>query len=143
MSTKLMKKYIDIIMESISYNSLQDAGEQYASGTNQVWYWKENLGNEMMLGYDALREKNKLPDVNNLSATHVLIGTLAENDLEKIYELMQAESWSPQNQAESLTKKMGVGHTNISTGDIIILNGNNPIMVDKQRFVNLATGEKL
>lgn len=143
MSSKLIKKYIDIIMESISYNSLQDAGENYAPGNTQIWYWKENLGNEMMLGYDALKEQNKLPDVDNLSATHVQIGNLAETDHEKIYELMQAESWSPQNQAKSFTDKFGVGHIGMSTGDIMVLNSNYPIMVDKQRFVNLATGEKL
>ena len=143
MSTRFMKKYIDILMEAISYNSLQDAGEDYAEGKNQIWYWKENIGNEMMLGYDALREKNKLPDVTNLAATHVYIGAVAQDNPEMIYQLMQAESWSPQNQAESFIKKSGAGHTNMSTGDIIILNGNNPIMVDKQRFVNLATGEKL
>ena len=143
MSSTLMKKYIDILMESMSYKNLQDAGENYASGNTQIWFWKENLGSEMMLGYDALKEKNKLPDINNLSATHVQIGNLAETDHEKVYELMQAESWSPQNQGKDLTDKLGVGHTNMSTGDIMVLNANYPIMVDKQRFVNLATGEKL
>ena len=92
---------------------------------------------------DALKQQNKLPDITNLAATHVYIGAIAQDDPEKIYQLMQAESWSPQNQAEAFIKKSGAGHTNMSTGDIIILNGNNAIMVDIQRFVNLASGEKL
>ena len=57
-----------------------------------------------------------------------------------IFSMMQAEVWSPQNQADDMIKKLGVGHTGMSTGDIIV-KGNDVLMVDKTGFVNLSTGE--
>lgn len=140
MSSRLMKKYLDILLEAMSFNSLQDAGDDYSLGETQIWYWKENLGNEMMKGYDSLKIENKIPNVSNLSATHVLIGKIAETDPKKIYSLMQAESWSPQNQAEEMIDNLGVGHTSMTVGDIII-SAKKVLMVDTKGFVDLTTGE--
>jgi hypothetical protein len=142
MSRGLMKKYIDILMEALSYSSLQDAGDDYSPGNTQIWYWREDLGRDMMMGYDFLKKQNKLPDPANLSATHVLIGSVAETNLDKIYSMMQSESWSPQDEARDLINKSGAGHTSMSVGDIIVIN-NDASMVDKVGFVNLATGEEI
>lgn len=141
MARWLMRKYIDILMESISFNSIQDAGDDYSFGNTQIWYWKENLGNEMMKGYDYLKVNQKLPNVENLGATHVLIGAVAETNEDKIFSMMQAEVWSPQNQADDMINNLGVGHTGMSVGDIIV-KGNDVLMVDKTGFVNLNAGEE-
>jgi hypothetical protein len=94
----------------------------------------------MMKGYEALKRDNRLPDPDKLSATHVLIGTIAETNPEKVFSLMQAEAWSPQNEAEEMVNKLGAGHTNMDTGDIIVI-GNQVLFVDKKGFVNLVSGE--
>lgn len=140
MARWLLRKYIDILLESMSFTSLQDAGDDYSPGNTQIWYWKENLGNEMMKGYDYLKSTNRLPDPTNLAATHVLIGNVAETNEDIVYSMMQAEVWSPQNQADDMIKSLGVGHTGMSVGDIIV-KGNDVLMVDKTGFVNLTTGE--
>lgn len=142
MSSKLIKKYIDILMEAMSLNTLQDAGDAYAPGEAQVWYWKESIGHEMMKGYKALQRENKLPNLQNLEATHVLIGTLAETDPEKVWSLMQAENWSPQGQANEIIKKSRTGHTSMAVGDIIVVK-NSVYMADQTGFVDLASGEEI
>lgn len=141
MSNKFMKKYIDILMEAMSYSSLQDAGNDYSPGNTQIWYWKEPLGHQMMQGYEALKQQNKLPNPNNLEATHVLVGTVAETNPDKIFSMMSAEVWSPQNQASSMINDLGVGHIGMDTGDIIVV-GKQVLFVDKKGFVNLASGEE-
>lgn len=141
MSRALLRRYIDILMESASYTSLNDAGPAYSQGNTQIWYWKQDLGHEMMKGYENLKKSNTLPDLNNLEATHVHIGSVAETDPEKIFSLMQAEAWSPQDQARNMIEIAGVGHTSMTTGDIII-SQKNVSMFDKKGFVNLQSGDK-
>lgn len=137
-----MRKYLEILMESISFTSLQDAGDEYSYGETQIWYWKENIGHIMMQGFKSLQKDGKLPDLSNLNATHVLVGNLAETNPEKIFSMMQAEAWSSQNQAQDMIKRMGVGHTSMSVGDIIII-GKQALMVDTIGFTNLASGEEV
>lgn len=141
MSNKFMKKYIDILMEAMSFSTLHDAGNNYSPGKTQIWYWKENLGHQMMQGFESLKKENKLPNPNNLEATHVLVGSVAETDPNKIFSMMQAEIWSPQNQAEDMIKKLGAGHISMDIGDIIVT-GNQVLLVDKKGFVNLLSGEE-
>jgi hypothetical protein len=142
MANALMRKYLDILMEAVSFNSLQDAGDNYSPGNTQIWYWKEEFSHEMKLGFKSLQSAGKLPDLKNLSRTHVLIGTLAETDPEKIWNMMQAENWSPQNQAEAMIDRLGVDHTSMDVGDIII-NRKQALMVDTVGFINLGSGEEV
>lgn len=127
-------------MESASYASLADAGASYSPGNTQVWYWKQNLGHEMMKGVEYLKKARLLPDINNLERTHVLVGTLAETDPQQIFSLMQAEAWSPQDQARSMIENLGVGHTSMTTGDLIVVQ-NKMSIFDKKGFVNINGGE--
>lgn len=140
MANGLMRRYLEILMEAMSFSTLQDAGDDYSPGKTQIWYWKENIGHEMMKGYEALKNENRLPDPNNLSATHVLIGTVAETNPNNVFSMMQAETWSPQNQGEEMTNKLGVGHIGMDTGDIIVI-GDQVLFVNRKGFVNLASGE--
>lgn len=141
MSSNLLKKYIRILVEASSFEQLSDAGEAYTPGENQIWYWKEEFGRDMMMGYDFLKRNHKLPDPRNLEATHVLLGKVAEPDPENIFSSMQAEVWSPQGEAHSLISKLGVGHTSMSTGDIVVIQ-NKVLMADRYGFVDITTGEK-
>lgn len=140
MSKSLMRRYIDILLESAIYTTLNDAGPSYSPGQTQIWYWKENLGHEMMKGVEYLKRAHLFPNINNLERTHVLIGSIAETDPEKIFSLMQAESWSPQDQARSMIEKLRVGHVSMTTGDIIV-SQNKIVIRDKKAFVNLNPGD--
>jgi len=142
MAHGLMRKYLDILLEAMSFSSLQDAGNAYSPGETQIWYWKENFGHEMMKGYEVLKKENKLPDPANLSATHVLIGNIAETNPDKVFSMMQAEVWSPKDQAQDMINKLGVGHAGMTNGDIIVI-GDQILFVDRKGFVNLASGETL
>lgn len=141
MSRALLRRYLDILMESASYTSLNDAGPAYSQGNTEIWYWKQNLGHEMMKGFEYLKKSHRLPSLENLSATHVRVGTIAETDPDKIFSLMQAEAWSPQDQARGMIERLGAGHTSMTTGDIIV-NQNKIAMFDKKGFVNLDSGDK-
>ena len=55
--------------------------------------------------------------------------------------MMQGEAWSPQGQARYLIDKLGVGHTSMSVGDIIIVN-RKMLMVDRMGFTDLSRGEE-
>lgn len=141
MSKSFFKKYITILNEAVMLRSLQDAGPDYSEGDTQIWYWKEQYSHLMMRGYDYLKEKGRLPNPKALQMTHVLLGKIAEKNLEKIYSLMQGEAWSPQGQGRELVQKLGVGHTSMSVGDIVVI-GKRVLMVDTQNFADIVTGEK-
>ena len=49
----------------------KDLGDVYEPGPTEVWYWKEDAGRDMMMGKNFLIKHDRLPDPNNLAATHV------------------------------------------------------------------------
>lgn len=124
--------------EGRQFKSLEDAGPAYAPGPNEIWYWKQDLGRDFMMGYDWLEEHHQLPTEATLPETHVEIGTLQEPDLEKIYYLMQGEHWSPQGEARPFIKASGSGHTSMSVGDIV-KNPKGLFMVDRFGFKKLPS----
>jgi len=72
-----------------------------------------------IMGYDWCKENDCLPDPKNLKKTHILLGTMQEDDLNKIFRTMQGERWSPQGEARDKIKKLGLKHTSMSVGDVI------------------------
>lgn len=142
MTTELIRKYLDIINEAdISYRALSDAGAEYRPGKTQIWYWKPEFSRDMIEGYEFLKNNNMLPDPDNLSATHRPVGTLSQEDPNQIFSMMQSEVWSPSGQAQDLIKNLGLNHTSMSVGDIIVIN-NRPLMVDRAGFIDITTGEE-
>lgn len=59
--------------------------------------------------------------------THVHLKDLelegGEAQLERVFESMQAESWSPTGEARELVRSKGLGHTSMSTGDCVVVDG--------------------
>ena len=141
MSSIELKKYLQILNESESFHTLADAGPDYSPGNTEVWYWKEDLGRDFMMGYKWIKNHNTPFDPNNLEQTHSLVGTLAATDPEQIYMMMQGESWSPQGQARAMIDNLGVGHTSMSVGDVV-KTGNKILMVDRMGFTDVSTGEE-
>lgn len=142
MAVELIRKYLDIIHENtMNYRALSDAGAEYQPGKTQIWYWKPEFSRDMSEGYEFLKSNNMLPDLDNLSATHRPLGTLAQEDPNQIFSMMQAEVWSPSGQAQDLIKRLGLNHTSMSVGDIIVIN-NSILMIDRAGFIDITTGEK-
>jgi FtsP/CotA-like multicopper oxidase with cupredoxin domain len=122
------------------YTTLNDASTLHtdlANGTTEIWYSKTDEFREMSGGPTYLAKYNKLPTTDTLSKTHSKIGSINTVDLNKIFHLMQGETWSPNGEAYDMIGKSEAGHTSMSVGDIIKMNGIMH-MVANSGFVVLA-----
>jgi hypothetical protein len=109
------------------YKSLNDV---YPAGSTEIWYWKDDFGRDAMMGANWLAKHNRMPKPENIGDNYVLIGKIAETNLDKIYMKMQGEMWSPRGQARSMIRSSGTGHTSMSMGDIVKIGGKF-MMVDR------------
>ena len=122
------------------YTTLNDASKlhnELANGTTEIWYSKSNEFRDMSGGLRHLEKYNMVPTSSTLNNTHSMIGSINTVDLNRIYGLMQGETWSPNGEARDVIDNSGTGHTSMSVGDIIKMNGIMH-MVDNQGFVVLA-----
>lgn len=134
----------------VQYQSLNDAagcvaahGPAYASalqpGDCEVWYAR-NL-RDLSMGAEFCKKHGLLPKAGKLSVTHALVGKVdADGNMSRIYEAMQAEMWSPNGEARSLISGLGLSHTSMSVGDVIVVKGRDgrrTFMVDTNGFEEL------
>lgn len=112
------KQYASILEAAVQeYNRLSDAGEYYRPGDTEIWYLKA--------GRDPINT-----DVENLYRSHAMIGTLAETDPETIFSMMQSENWDTDNAAESMLDDLGVEHSSMTTGDVIVIGNTAHVIQD-------------
>lgn len=116
------------------YASLNDA---YPSGDTEIWYWLSDNARDYMMGYDFLKKQGTEVTPETIPTTHALIGRIRETDPEKIFSMMQGDSWSPEGQARDMIKRSGTGHTSMSVGDVIRV-GNKWLMVDRYGFKDIG-----
>ena len=122
------------------YATLNDASTlhtELANGTTEIWYSKSKHFRDMTGGPRFLEKYGKLPTADTLNKTHTKIGSINTVDLNKIYGLMQGETWSPNGEARNVIGDSEAGHTSMSVGDIIKMNGIMH-MVDNHGFVVLV-----
>jgi hypothetical protein len=112
------KQYVSILEADVEYNRLSDAGEYYRPGDTEIWYLKSRFHPDSI-------------DVNNLYRTHAMIGTLAETDPETIFSMMQSENWNTDNAAESMLDDLGVEHSSMRRGDVIVIDNTAHVISDK------------
>jgi hypothetical protein len=129
--------------EGIEEDNISEASEQYSSltdvypdGTTEVWYWKDDHGRDFMMGFNWLKKRGIDVSAETIPQTHALIGTLKETNPEKIFYMMQGETWSPEGQARNMIRASGTGHTSMSVGDVIHSNGK-WLMVDRFGFQDI------
>jgi len=101
------RSYVQILKEAAQYQRLSDAGEYYREGKTQIWYRKATSTNKI--------------NVNDLSRTHSMIGTLDETNPEAVLSMMQSESWDTDNNAENMLNRLGVQHSGMTSGDVIVI----------------------
>ena len=101
------------------YTSLNDAAihaNALLAGNTKIWYYKPAVSR--WAGFGELNI-----DRDNLEVTHVLLGSVAETDLDIIFGIMQGEVWSPEGEARELIRSKELSHTSMSIGDLIEVNG--------------------
>jgi len=101
--------------EDDQYKTLLDAAwidKRYGSGGTSIWYAKK---------WSSDPDPKKV-DVTRLRDTHTLVGYINSKDREDIFGLMQGEHWSPDGQASSMIRGLGLTHTSMSVGDIVSIN---------------------
>ena len=113
------KKYVSIIEADTEYNRLSDAGEYYCPGDTEIWYLKSGASTNNV-------------DLENLYRTHAMIGTLAETDPETVFSMMQSENWDTDASAESMLNELGVKHSSMTTGDVIVVDNTAHIIQDNE-----------
>lgn len=113
------KKYVSIIEADTEYNRLSDAGEYYRPGDTEIWYLKSGASTNNV-------------DLENLYRTHAMIGTLAETDPETVFSMMQSENWDTDASAESMLNELGVKHSSMTTGDVIVVDNTAHIIQDNE-----------
>lgn len=119
------------------YKTLQDAGKLeskyagvYVSGTGtKIWYAKKErqavTARMLFRGFftDDDPDLKELPTRESLSKDYVLVGEIGEKELEVVFIAMQGEMWSPNGEAREMIEALGLGHTSLSVGDVIEVDG--------------------
>jgi len=81
----------------------------------QIWYMRPEFFQDGIVGM--------LPDLDDLPTTHIHLKDLDLEDgaqLERVYNHMQAEVWSPNGEARELIASKGLMHTSMAVGDVIV-----------------------
>lgn len=134
-----------------AYRSLNDAADATGisgleKGSTEIWYGKPDYTRCLMMGPDWLakhgimnrigKQNLPMPTADTLSRTHILLGKVKETNPERIYMMMQGDSWSPHGEARGLISSKGLEHTSMSMGDVAVVGGR-ALMVDHFGFQKL------
>lgn len=123
------------------YDTLNDAALNVgqpglAKGSTEVWYMKPSFFRDGKMGMKWLVKQGLVPDPRKLDKTHVLLGEIKEGSPDKVYHLMQGETWSPRGEARGLIRRKGLQHTSMSVGDVVV-KGGKAMMVDRYGFTEI------
>jgi hypothetical protein len=91
--------------------------------TFSVYYMKSDFYRDGIMGYGWLKERNLVPDSENLTNTHVFLKLIEASNPEDVYFRMQGDGWSPTGEARILISNKGLRHTSMCVGDIVIDHG--------------------
>lgn len=111
---------------SKQYQSLND---KYPRGNIEIWYWKnpENNVSGKLWCMEIL--KGNLPTVEDIHNDYVKLGSIEATNEEDIYMKMQGEVWSQKGEARDLITRLGLSHTSMSMGDVIIVRPSGEVFV--------------
>lgn len=110
------------------YKALNDAeviNKGLGKGQTEIWYMNEKAflhfssGPGFLKKYAGKQGVPPMPTPKTVSKTHVLLGKIKESNLEKVFQLMQGETWSPMGEARNLIRSKKLRHTSMSMGDIV------------------------
>lgn len=133
------------------YDSLNDAQKidtMFAPGNNfEIWFTKSDEFRDFSMGLNFLKKysKKKIPyRVEDLPKTHIKLGSMtgnpslnSEDQIESIYMALQGDMWSPNGEARNLIRGLGLSHTSMSVGDIIVTNDGKLYFIDSFGYKEL------
>jgi len=122
-----------LIAQFRTLNDFEVFEKGLAPGRTEIWYQNDRFARDGMMGMNWLRKQGLVPDPKVLKKTHVLLGSIKEANLNKIFAMMQGERWSPGGEARDFIRKSGAHHTSMSVGDVIKI-GNKAWIVDSFGF---------
>jgi hypothetical protein len=121
----------------IQYGNLSDAvlttgDDTYAEGPIEVWYWRPEYAEQYLSSaFGSVRDlRAKFPQLapttkEHLATTHIKVGGLKDYlcvmGLDGYYAAMQESDWAPCGVATDLIKSLGLNHTSMCTGDILVV----------------------
>lgn len=108
--------------------SINEAGGVLSRGETEVWYMRREWFSSGICG--------KAPNPNDLGRTHILLGKCEGKNAEELFASLQAENWSPNGEARCLIENLGLWHTSMSVGDVIVIDGK-VLMCDVAGFKRL------
>lgn len=88
-----------------------------------VWYFKPEIVREALMGPDFLRKVGKMPTMATLPTTHAPVAVVQAADLDEVFYKMQGENWSPDGEAIPLIEALGLSHTTMCVGDVVVVDG--------------------
>ena len=108
----------------------------YATGPAAIWYQRDEFTRDGFMGHAWLMKVGKVPTKETLDRTHVCLGALNTREPGEAWQAMQADFWSPQGEAREFIRALGLGHTSMHIGDVVMIEGVY-YMVDGIGFVQL------
>ncbi len=134
------------------YRNLNDASSEESvtsearrllkPGRTEIWYMKKENFRWASSGLEFLKDHPELyPDPFNLSRTHVLVGRISAREANQVFQVMQGDFWSPEGQARSLIKDLGLIHTSMSVGDVMVIDGE-IMVVEPAGFVRIGSVDR-
>jgi len=61
-----------------------------------------------------------VPSLASLDKTHRFVKRIEAKGLEEVFFNMQGEVWSPNGEARELIRSLGLKHTSMSVGDVVV-----------------------
>ena len=104
-----------------AYTSLNDASryiEGLGEGETEIYYLDNDCRNARDISF-----KPESAGAYDFAETYKLLGKIKLTDLEEIFMALQGENWSPLGEANPFIRGLGLYHTSMSVGDIVIVNG--------------------
>jgi hypothetical protein len=101
----------------------------------EIWYMRPEWFRRGVFG--------SKPNPANLARTHIHLKDLdldgSSAQLDRVYQTMQGEVWSPTGEACGLIKSKGLQHTSMSVGDVIIDEDGRKFIVKPVGFCQLIS----
>jgi hypothetical protein len=90
-----------------------------SQGTTAIWYMRTNMFCDVSI--NAFLGKKSVT-MATLNTSHICLGTIGETDINKLYMMMQGDVWSPNGEAFGFIDHLGLSHTSLSIGDVVVIN---------------------
>ena len=99
-----------------------------------VFYMRPDFIKNGLLGYKYCKLQNKVPDPKALGVTHTYVKMLEAESLDDVFHKMLGEVWSPNGEARPLMEYLGLNHTSMCVGDVVVSEDGIAHMVDMFGF---------